>query len=348
MAKRFLGVALILVGGLVVAAGWVWRERSVEAPRHELVLHGNVDIREVALAFNASEHIATMLVEEGAPVKKGQLLATLHTVRLKLAVDLAEAQVAAQREVLGRLEAGNRPEEVRKARAEHDAALAEARNAALEAERLRKLASRHLASKEQADNAQAAADASRARADAAEESLNLSVAGARAEDISAARSTLHAYQAQLALAREELADAELHAPADGVIQDRLLEPGDMATPEKPVYSLALLNPVWVRAYVDEQDLGRIAPGVPAEVATDSFPDKRYRGWVGFISPTAEFTPKSVETARVRTDLVYQVRVYVCNPENELRLGMPAVVTIGISGDRNSAAEGPGPTVCEGT
>jgi HlyD family secretion protein len=86
-------------------------------------------------------------------------------------------------------------------------------------------------------------------------------------------------------------------------------------------TLALTHPIWVRAYIPETDLGKIAPGMRAEVTTDSFPDKVYEGWIGFISPTAEFTPKQVETTDLRARLMYQVRVYVCNPQNELRLGM---------------------------
>jgi HlyD family secretion protein len=134
-------------------------------------------------------------------------------------------------------------------------------------------------------------------------------------------------EAALRLAERELADTKLYAPARGVIQDRILEPGDMAFPQTPVYTLALTDPIWVRAYVSEPDMGKIAPGMSATVHTDSFPDKQYPGWVGFISPTAEFTPKQVETTELRSKLVYQVRVYVCNPQNELRLGMPVTVTV---------------------
>ena len=101
----------------------------------------------------------------------------------------------------------------------------------------------------------------------------------------------------------------------------------MATPQKPVLTMALTNPVWVRTYAQEATLGSLALGMTADVSTDSYPGKAYKGWIGFISPTAEFTPKNVETPELRTRLVYQVRVYVCNPENELRLGMPGTVTI---------------------
>jgi len=155
------------------------------------------------------------------------------------------------------------------------------------------------------------------------------VLGPRLEDIAAAKATLRAYEAQLALAQRDLADANLLAPSDGVVENRLLEPGDMASPQKPALTLALDDPLWVRVYVAETDLARIRPGMKAEVSIDGFPGRTYAGWVGFISPTAEFTPKSVETAEVRTKLVYQVRVFVRNPRGELRLGMPAVVTLSL-------------------
>jgi multidrug resistance efflux pump len=100
-------------------------------------------------------------------------------------------------------------------------------------------------------------------------------------------------QAALDLARRRLTDAGLYAPADGVIRNRILEPGDMASPQRPAYPLALNDPVWVRAYVSEPDLGKIRSGLAARVTTDSYPDKGYAGWVGYISPTAEFTPKAV-------------------------------------------------------
>jgi len=165
--------------------------------------------------------------------------------------------------------------------------------------------------------------------------------------LAAAKASLLAYEADLALAQRELADAQLCAPTNGVIRNRILEPGDMASPIKPVLTLAITDPLWVRAYLSEADLGKVWPGMAATVSTDSFPHRRYEGWVGYISPTAEFTPKTVQTPDVRTSLVYQVRVYVHNPRNELRLGMPATVRIdlrqarrphgGDAGDGNAGA-----------
>lgn len=101
----------------------------------------------------------------------------------------------------------------------------------------------------------------------------------------------------------------------------------MVSPQTPVLTLALIDPVWVRAYLPEPALGRITLGANATIHTDSYPGKSYEGWVGFISPSAEFTPKSVHTPELRTRLVYSVRVFACNPQGELRLGMPVTVTI---------------------
>lgn len=317
------GVAVVVV----VAALWLVLGRNKTSATGELVLSGNVDIRQVQLAFYGSERIAEVQVKEGDHARKGQVLASLDKARLKATVADREALKAAQEEVVRRMEAGNRPEEIRKAQADLEAASADLHNAQLTADRVFKLAVQGAVTTQASDDARAALDVAKARKAAAQETLALMVLGPRKEDIAAAKATLQAYEAQLDLARRDLTDADLVAPADGVIEDRILEPGDMASPQKPVLTLALDDPLWIRVYVAETDLPRIRPGMKAWVTTDGFPGRRYEGWVGFISPTAEFTPKSVETLEVRTKLVYQVRVFVHNPQGELRLGMPAVVTL---------------------
>ena len=331
----------ILVGIVVLAtvgAGlWFWRSRGATESADRLVLYGNVDIRQVQLAFNGSERIAELLVQEGDRVKAGQLLGVLDTQRLGAKVAGKEAQKAAQVEVVARLEAGNRLEEIRKAKADMGVAEAEARNAQLTFQRVTNLVAQNVAPPQQLDDATAVLNATAARLNAAGQTFDLMVLGPRKEDIAAGKATLQAYEADLALARRELADARLYAPTNGVIRDRVLEPGDMASPQKPVFTLALDDPLWVRAYVAETDLGKIRPGMKAEVTTDSYPGKRYEAWIGFISPTAEFTPKSVETAEVRTKLVYQIRAFVRNPQGELRLGMPAVVTVPLNSNASETS-----------
>lgn len=177
------------------------------------------------------------------------------------------------------------------------------------------------------EDARTAAEAAAEDARATEAALALGQAGARDEEIAAAKATKVALEAEAALAQRNLDEATLRAPADGIVQSRILEPGDMASSQRPVYTLALTEPLWARVYLSETELGRVRPGMPAQVLSDSFPGKIYESWVGYISPSAEFTPKSVQTEETRTDLVYQARVFVCNPNGELRLGMPVTVQL---------------------
>jgi len=326
MNKKIFLLLLFLV---IVAAGgyWLWGEQEEILDETHLELYGNVDIREVRIAFDGNGHIDEIHVQEGDKVEQGQILARLKTARLQASVDAAEAGVAAQQQVLAKLESGSRPEEIQKARAEADAAKATAKAARDTYLRLQKLLDRKLASLEEVEAAVSASDTAQARVKAAEAALALVLAGPRQEDIAKARAELRLRKAELALVKVQLADTSLYAPVDGIIRDRILEPGDMASPQTPVITLALIDPIWVRAYLPEPALGRIAPGMRAEIHTDSYPEKSYVGWIGYISPSAEFTPKNVETPELRTRLVYQVRIYACNPNSELRLGMPVTVII---------------------
>jgi HlyD family secretion protein len=225
------------------------------------------------------------------------------------------------------LRAGSRPGEIEQARANLASAEADAADARSQYERQAQLLERTLTSQQQVDSAKAGLDAAVARVRAAREARDLLIGGSRHEDILQAEAQLKVAEAQLRLLERQLDDATLVAPVNAVVRARLLEPGDMASPERPVLSLAIMNPKWVRAYVSEIDLGRVREGLEAYAEVDAFPDRRYPGRIGFISSVAEFTPKNVETEDLRTSLVYEVRVLVEDAADELRLGMPATVHI---------------------
>ena len=199
-----------------------------------------------------------------------------------------------------------------------------------------KLAKSNAVAGQDVDDALAAYESAEARTRALQAALDLAIAGPRKEEIAEAKARLKRYQAELAQAEHDLENASLYAPCDGIVQERILEVGDMASPQRPVFTVALTDPIWVRAYVSEPDLGRIREGMAATVVTDSFPEKEYEGLIGFISPTAEFTPKPVETHELRSKLVYQIRVLVRNSNNELRLGMPATVKIRLPPEADDA------------
>jgi HlyD family secretion protein len=157
--------------------------------------------------------------------------------------------------------------------------------------------------------------------------LALLEAGFRSEDIAQAKAELAKAEAALSSAQIRLEDTVLKAPSDGVVITRAQEPGAILQPGTTVLTISLEKPVWVRAYIPEPELGRITPGMKVDVYTDSRPNQPYAGQIGYISPRAEFTPKSVETAELRTSLVYRLRVVVENPDAGLRQGMPVTVKV---------------------
>lgn len=146
-----------------------------------------------------------------------------------------------------------------------------------------------------------------------------------------AEQNLAGAEAALRVAESNVSFTQLYAPADGTILTRIREPGTAVVEAQPIYTLSLVSPVWIRAYVTEPDLGLIYPGMIAEIMTDTPNGQVYKGHVGFISPVAEFTPKTVETTQLRTDLVYRLRVIANNPDKGLRQGMPVTVKLSLEG-----------------
>jgi HlyD family secretion protein len=321
-------LAVIAVLAIGILLGRLWGNSKKDP--NMLVLFGNVDLRQVELAFNNSERIGEVLVEEGDRIARGQVLARLDTSRLGPKAAAAEAEVDAQRAVVQRLKNGSRPEEIAQAQANVALAQADQLNADLQWKRVSALAALttgRAISQQDIDNAKAALDTAQARLAVAQKGLDLSMIGPRPEDIAQGEALLRYNQAQLDILRRELGDAELVSPCDAVVRSRLLEPGEMISPQRPVFDLSISDPKWIRTYVSEPELGRIHTGMKASISTDSFPGRTLSGWVGFISSVAEFTPKAVQTEDLRPGLVYEIRVFVKDPQDEMRLGMPATVSL---------------------
>lgn len=322
VAVPALLLAVLAAGGwwldLPARLGWVEDNRQA-------VLYGNVDIRQVSLGFRVSGRIAELRVDEGDAVKAGDVIARLDAEPLEQAVDAARAEVEALSATLTKLKAGARATEIAQARAAHEERLADLENANLAYERARRLRPNGAISQAELDQASATRAAAVARASSAREALALLEEGSRVEDIATAQAQVNAAAAKLATARTSLKDTELVAPSTGVVLSRVRETGAIVSPADNVYVLSLSEPVWVRAYVAEPDLGRVHPGMKVTVTSDTAPNRAYDATVGFISPVAEFTPKSVETPELRTDLVYRLRIVVTNPGADLRQGMPVTI-----------------------
>jgi HlyD family secretion protein len=327
MNKKIIIVAVVALSTIAAA---VWYAMRAPAGSDGLVLYGNVDVRQVSLAFNGSERIASLAVQEGDRVRAGQVLGRLDTTTLRLRITQARAQAEALRQTVARLRAGSRVEEVGQARAQTAAAQAEADVAKQHLDRLQTLGRGTVGravSLQDIDDAAARSKAAQAQLEGARKSQQMVQTGPRKEEIAYAEAQLDAALAQTAVLAQQLEDAELRAPIDAVVRARLMEAGDMTTPQRPVYTLAITDPKWVRAYVREADLGFVKPGMPASIAIDSLPGQTITGKVGYISSVAEFTPKTVQTEDLRTSLVYEVRVLAEDKDDRLRLGMPATVHI---------------------
>ncbi|MEZ5563152.1 MAG: secretion protein HlyD [Gammaproteobacteria bacterium] len=327
-------VAVIAIAGLV--SFWVLRDGGNHGV---LRLYGNVDIREVELAFRQPGRVASMDFDEGDSVTAGDVMARLDARPYREKVAAAEAELQAATAELDKLRSGNRPQEIAQALEGTRRMQAAADEAGRNFRRQSALLESGASSERTVDAARAARDQSAADLAAARAALSLATAGFRSEDISAGEARVAAAQAALAQAQTALADTELVAPSDATVIARVREPGSMVASSTPVYSLSLRDPVYVRAYVSEPDLGRIAPGAPVRVHTDSS-SRVYNGQIGFVSPRAEFTPKTVETTDLRTDLVYRLRVVVVDADMGLRQGMPVTVDVDTSWMSNEPVRGP--------
>lgn len=323
MKKRL--VIILGIAAVLSIAGWFIYQQFTATPQRILTLQGNIDIRQVNVGFRVTGRVKEMKLEEGDVVHAGDLIATLDDVPYQDQVRLAEAQVAQAQANYSKMVNGYRPEEIQQAKAQLAQSQANYQNAVRYFERQDALQQSHVISKSDYDNALASRDSLKGQVDLAQANLNLELAGNRFEDIDSAKAQLENSKANLATARQNVDDCKLFAPVDGVIITRAVEPGTIVSTSSVIYSICQNEPVWVRTYVDERDLGRIYPGMKALVYNDTDPNHPYVGQIGFISPVAEFTPKNVETRELRTDLVYRLRVIIAKPDRYLRQGMPVTL-----------------------
>lgn len=262
-------------------------------------------------------------------MEQGQELGSLEKVYFEDNLRQLRAQRDQSTTNLAKMVAGNRPQEIAQAQAlvaEHEATTANAKVALQRATQLLKTAA---GSQKDYDDAVALIRQSEAQLTSARQALRLMNAGFRQEDIDLARAQLAEKEAAIQIAERQLRDAELLAPSTGVILSRVRERGAIANAGETVFVLSLTTPVWVRTYISEPDLGRIKPGMTVELRSDTPQGKLIKGRIGFISTTAEFTPKTVETRELRTALVYRIRVVADDPDGMLRQGMPMTVVVDV-------------------
>lgn len=322
--KKWSAIAAVILLVLIGTGIWLVTRGSKDEP---LKLYGNIDIREVDLSFRVDGRVAAVLVDEGDAVRAGQVIARLDPEPLQTELAEALANTDAQRAQLDLLRAGNRREDI----AQAEAIVAERRAALADAEgdvvRLSTLRGTGAIADRRWEDATNQRDEAAARLRAAQHALAEQRAGTRPQEIDQAASNVDRARASAERIQLRVNDTILRAPSDGTILTRGVEKGANVAAGVTAFTEALARPVWARVFVDAPDLGLIAPGTMVNISTDAAPGKVYKGRIGYVSPTAEFTPKSVETETLRTALVYRARVVVLDPDSRLRQGMPITVQL---------------------
>jgi HlyD family secretion protein len=292
-----------------------------------LKLSGTVEATTADLAFKTSGRLAERFVDEGASAAAGLKIAKLDDSELYQEAERLRGGAASARAVQEELEKGFRREDIARAAAAETGARSDHERAVADFQRIEALFQDGVISKHDLDAARSAKDIAKARLDEAVQQHLLMKRGSRKEQIDAARAQFQQASAAAEGAEIRLRDALLLAPFSGIVLSKHAEPGEVLAAGAPVITLGDIAHPWVRAYLEESDLGRVKVGAGAKVTTDTFPGKTYNGRVSFISSEAEFTPKTIETKKERVKLVYRIKVEVENPSMELKPGMPADVEI---------------------
>lgn len=320
--KKLVPLLLIVIAGV----GWFFYEKYHAQQNDGNVIYGNVDIREVKPAFRQSGRIEHIYVEDGDRVEKGSLLADIDPVPFQKQVNLSQAKLAVAQAQLADLVVGPRTQEVESAKQEVIRLTATLKNAQDNYYRQKDLRKTGATSAGNLDNAQARFDETKAALAAAKQHLSLLQEGTKAETLVIAQQQVAVAQAELEIKQTALQDTWLYAPETGVVLTRIFEPGSMVNAGSAVLSLSLRKPIYIRAYIDETMLGEVSPGDTVSIHTDSSA-QAFKGKIGYISPKAEFTPKSVETPELRTSLVYRIRIVVENDDKGLNQGQPVTISL---------------------
>ncbi len=326
MGRIFIRLLLLIV----VIAGVAWLSHAAgywgKPVETTAKIFGNVEVREAELAFRVSGRIDQLLVDEGDRVEPGALLAQLDTRPFEDAVANASADIGIVSATLNRQQNGNRPQDIAQAQAGVGEATAMRDEAKRQYQRRRDLLAKGFIPAADVDAAQAALAAAEAKLSAAQQALSLQQAGTRPDEMAETRATGGAAEARRRQAITSLTDTALYAPSGGIISTRVREAGTIVQAGETVFTLALENPVRIRAFVPGPMVSRVKPGDRVSVYA-SPSSKRYLGIIANVAPNAEFTPKSVETEGQRADFVYRVRITISDPDGGLRQGQPVTVQL---------------------
>ncbi|MEV9524906.1 HlyD family efflux transporter periplasmic adaptor subunit [Aliarcobacter butzleri] len=293
---------------------------------NNLTFYGNIDTRTVNVGFRFLGKIENITKDEGEIVKKDEVLVKLDTASLEKSLEELNEKIFASKLELSKLQTGYRQEEILEAKAAMEEAIENLNKTKDTYNRQANLFKTKSTSEENFTISQLNYKQALATLDKAKALYELRKNGYRNEDIKIQESNLKSLEIQAEKLKIDLNDSVIKAPVDGVILTRFKEIGAITNAGESILEIAKTDEFWVRAYIDEKNLGNIKPGLKMSIQTDSR-SENYEGVIGFISPVAEFTPKNIETQELRADLVYSFRVIVKNPDDKIRQGMPVTLKI---------------------
>ncbi len=323
-AKQRIAIVVVVVTTVTIA--WLLGRRLHE--EDQLTASGTVEATDADLGFQLPGRLVTVRVRLGDLVALGDTLATLDDRELEARAAAARAQVAVAVARLNELQSGFRTEEVAQARAAVRAAAGRLEDARTDVRRSSVLFEGGAVSRELLEKHQTVQDIADADHERATERLRLLETGPRTEQVSAARAAVRQSQANVAVVEATLSQTRVVAPFAGRVTLRHREPGEIVGPGAPVVSITNTEDRWVRVYVREDAVGRLAVGRAVEITADTYPDRTYGGEIVFIANEAEFTPSNVQTTEERVKLVYEVRVRITRDETlDLKPGIAADVVL---------------------
>lgn len=331
MKKRIIFVVFIIFFLIVGALVYFGQKSNREK---ELVYSGTIDATQANLSFQVAGRVSQVFVQEGQSVSQNQMIAELDRSEFESRFEQARANLERaqktrrQLETVLELSRKTLPAEVARAKAGVQSAKDSLKDAEKNYRRFEELFGKNVVSEKERDALRLQYDVAQSRLAESESVLklaqgNLTRIDAVKQDIDVAAAQINAAAASLNQAEIQLNYTQLKSPANGVVTSRNIEPGETVTPGREVITVSDLSRVDLKIFVDETEIGKVKPGQKVDVQVDTFPGKTYTGYVSFISPEGEFTPKVIQTTKERVKLVYLVKVSIGNPHLELKAGMPA-------------------------
>ena len=331
MKKRIIVIIFII---LFVTVGLLVYFGQKSSKKKELYYSGTIDTTQANLSFQVPGRVTQVLVQEGQSVTKNQIVAVLDRDEFESRYAQAKANLERAKKTKNQLETEleisrkTLPQEVTRARANVKSAQDTLKDAEKNYKRFEDLFSKGVVTEKERDTLKLNYDVAQSRVTESESVLklaqgNLTKIDALKQDIEVANAQIKEAAASLNQAAIQLGYTQLKSPTDGILTNRNVEPGETVTPGREVLTISELARVDLKIFVDETEIGKVSPYQKVDVKIQTSPGKSYTGYVSFVSPEGEFTPKIIQTKKERVKLVYLVKVSILNPKFELKEGMPA-------------------------